>query len=239
MLLVSLEIRILVDGGLVLPEYRLLEESLQSIAWLAIGAVLVWRDQRYPNIVAHHGARILLALATLQVFLLQLLAANPIFTGEFVGNWLPIDVLFLAYAVPAACAFGLSVLLDREPPLARGAAIAGFVLLFAYITLEVKHAFEGGVMHALNITDSESYAYSIVWLVYAVVLLGLGIRFAQALLRYASLAILVVVALKVFLLDMSDLTGLYRVGSFLGLGLSLVGIGLVYQRFVFPRPAQG
>jgi uncharacterized membrane protein len=33
---------------------------------------------------------------------------------------------------------------------------------------------------------------------------------------------------------MADLTGLYRVASFLGLGLSLVGIGLVYQRFVFP-----
>ncbi len=235
-LLVSLEIRILVDGGLALPEYRLLEESLQSIAWLGIGSVLAWRDQRHPNPVAHYGARILLALAALQVFLLQLLAANPIFTGEFVGNWLPIDVLFLAYAIPAAFAFALSVLLDREPPLARIAAIAGFVLLFFYITLEVKHAFEGGVMHALNTTDAESYAYSIVWLVYAVVLLGLGIRFGQALLRYAALAILVVVALKVFLLDMSGLTGLYRVGSFLGLGLSLVGIGLVYQRFVFPRP---
>jgi len=37
---------------------------------------------------------------------------------------------------------------------------------------------------------------------------------------------------------MSDLTGLYRVGSFLGLGLSLVGIGLVYQRFVFPAPTK-
>jgi uncharacterized membrane protein len=71
-----------------------------------------------------------------------------------------------------------------------------------------------------------------------VALLALGIVTREPILRYASLAILLVVALKVFLLDMSDLTGLYRVGSFLGLGLSLVGIGLVYQRFVFPAPAK-
>jgi uncharacterized membrane protein len=39
---------------------------------------------------------------------------------------------------------------------------------------------------------------------------------------------------KVFVFDMADLTGLFRVASFLGLGLALVGIGYVYQRFVFP-----
>ena len=237
-LLVSLEIRILVTGNLRVPEYRLLEQSLQSISWLAIGTMLAWRDQRTPNPVSFYGARILLGLATLQVFLLQLLAANPTVTHEFIGTYLPIDLLFLAYAVPAAFAFAVSVLFNRggENLIARVAAIAGFVLLFAYITLEVRHAFQGGVLQLTNLNDSESYAYSVVWLIYAVALLGLGIFFRQAMLRYASLAILVVVALKVFLLDMGDLSGLYRVGSFLGLGLSLVGIGLVYQRFVFPRP---
>ncbi len=82
-------------------------------------------------------------------------------------------------------------------------------------------------------------AYSIVWLVYAVILLVLGIALSRSLLRYASLAVLIVTVLKVFLIDMAGLTGLYRVGSFLGLGLSLIGIGYIYQRFVFPRPALG
>jgi uncharacterized membrane protein len=47
------------------------------------------------------------------------------------------------------------------------------------------------------------------------------------------------VALKVFLFDMGALTGLYRAGSFLGLGVSLIGIGYLYQRFVFPPKAPG
>jgi len=43
---------------------------------------------------------------------------------------------------------------------------------------------------------------------------------------------------KVFLYDMSDLTGLFRVASFLGLGLTMIGIGYVYRRFVFRPPPQ-
>lgn len=42
---------------------------------------------------------------------------------------------------------------------------------------------------------------------------------------------------KVFLIDAAALTGLYRVASFLGLGVTLLAIGYAYQRFVFRRPA--
>ncbi len=35
------------------------------------------------------------------------------------------------------------------------------------------------------------------------------------------------------LVDASDLTGLYRVASFLGLGIALIGIGYLYQRILF------
>ena len=41
--------------------------------------------------------------------------------------------------------------------------------------------------------------------------------------------------LKVFFSDMDALTGLYRALSFLGLGATLVAIGYLYQRFVFPQ----
>lgn len=238
-LLVSLEIRFLVAGRLDAPHYTLLEQSLQSIAWLAIGSVLALHHLRSGNRVSFIGSRILLALATGQVFLIQLLSSNPMLTYEFVGNTPLIDVLFLAYAVPAAFAFWVASTLGRggEMQIAKFAATAGFILLFAYITLEVRHAFQGPILIAGSRSSAELYSYSVAWLIYAVVLLVLGIIFRQAMLRHASLAMLVIVALKVFLLDMGDLEGLYRVASFLGLGLSLVGIGLVYQRFVFPRPA--
>jgi len=47
---------------------------------------------------------------------------------------------------------------------------------------------------------------------------------------------------KAFLIDMSELTGVYRALSFMGLGIVLVAIGWLYQRLLFrkasPPPAQ-
>jgi uncharacterized membrane protein len=41
---------------------------------------------------------------------------------------------------------------------------------------------------------------------------------------------------KVFLFDLAGLQGILRAASFIGLGLALIGIGLVYQKLVFAKP---
>ena len=238
-LLVSLEIRLFVAGSIDARHYGLLEESLHAIAWMSIATALAAYTRRNVNAVLSTGALILAAAAAGQIVLLQLLVFNPILTGESVGSWPVLNVLFLAYAVPALFAFRFGAALEgtRYADAGRAAGVLGFILVFAYISLETTRAFEGPMFDWPHHGDAELYAYSIVWLVYAVILLALGIALAKSLLRYASLAVLIVTVLKVFLIDMAGLTGLYRVGSFLGLGLSLIGIGYIYQRFVFPRPA--
>ena len=70
---------------------------------------------------------------------------------------------------------------------------------------------------------------------YALVLLALGMRRQQSGLRWASLVLLVIVIGKLFLFDLSELQGLYRVASFLGLAVSLLLVSFAYQRFVFRR----
>ncbi|HSM96782.1 MAG TPA: DUF2339 domain-containing protein, partial [Rhizomicrobium sp.] len=233
-LLVSLEVRLFIAGSLAAQSYTLLEESVQSISWLAIGTGLALQDARRKSLVARYGSRILLGVATIQVVLLQLISANPMATGESVGTHMLIDTLTLAYLAPAIFAFFFAAS-ARDPmfPWQRlVAAIAGIVLLLAYISFEVRHAYHGPVLTTPDHGDAELYTYSVAWLVYGVVLLGAGMRTTQPLLRYAGLAILMLTSVKVFLVDMGDLTGLYRVASFLGLGLSLVGIGYLYQRFV-------
>ena len=66
-------------------------------------------------------------------------------------------------------------------------------------------------------------------------MLAAGITLRSLPLRVASAAVIVLTVLKVFLIDMSDLTGIYRALSFLGLGAVLIGIGWFYQRLLFPR----
>jgi len=70
------------------------------------------------------------------------------------------------------------------------------------------------------------------WLLYAAGLLGLGLVRQAPLLRIAGLVIGGIVAVKAFVFDMAQLTGLYRAASFLGLGASLMGLAYLYQRLV-------
>jgi uncharacterized membrane protein len=55
--------------------------------------------------------------------------------------------------------------------------------------------------------------------------------------RIAAGAVIGLTVAKVFLVDMSNLEGIWRALSFIGLGVVLVGIGYVYQRLLFPRAA--
>ena len=52
--------------------------------------------------------------------------------------------------------------------------------------------------------------------------------------RMASAAVVALTIGKVFLVDMADLTGIFRALSFIGLGAVLIGIALLYQRLLFP-----
>jgi uncharacterized membrane protein len=112
-------------------------------------------------------------------------------------------------------------------------ALVAALLAFAYATLSVRRLFKGeyiGLWSGLG--QWETYSYSALWLVMGVVLLTLGVRLKSQVLRIASAALISVAVLKVFLFDMSELEGVLRALSFIGLGGVLIGIGLFYQRLL-------
>jgi uncharacterized membrane protein len=110
------------------------------------------------------------------------------------------------------------------------------------VTLEVRHVFDPRFAGDPSDADGvELYAYSAAWLLFGLALLALGIWRRVPALRHAGMIMVCLVVAKVFLIDMSGLTGLLRVFSFLGLGAALIGLGYSYRRFVFaadePPPA--
>jgi uncharacterized membrane protein len=117
------------------------------------------------------------------------------------------------------------------------AATIAIVLALAYLTLEVRRLYHGPVLTSGPTTDAEQWTYSVVWLAFGVALLIAGIFLRSQPARLASAAVTTLTVAKVFLIDMSDLTGVWRALSFIGLGLVLVGIGWLYQRLLFPRRA--
>ena len=64
-----------------------------------------------------------------------------------------------------------------------------------------------------------------------------GIVTRGSVLRYGSAAVMLLAVAKVFLVDLAHLQDLYRVFSLFGLGVSLMLLAYLYQRFVFGAPA--
>ena len=154
---------------------------------------------------------------------------NPLLTNDPVAGGTLLNALIVAYALPGALTAWLGRRLASAPM--RLAAILWF---FAYFSLETRLWFHGAEIGADNgVTDPEIYAYSAVWLSLGLALLVYGVVRASREARYASAFFVVATTLKVFLYDFAGLEGALRAFSFIGLGLALIGIGLVYQKLVF------
>ena len=78
--------------------------------------------------------------------------------------------------------------------------------------------------------SGELYTYSVVWLIGAIISMLGGALISSPTVYRAGLALLGLVIAKLFIVDMSDLDGLLRIASFMGLGISLLGLYYLHQR---------
>jgi uncharacterized membrane protein len=238
-LLVFLEIRHAIYGGDVYYTIPSLTEfALEACAALTMAIGLERLRLRTNSIVHDVSAVLLTVFAGLVSVFGLLLFENPLLnTIEVGGSFL--NLLLLAYALPAI----LMLLLSYAVVGRRGAIYANTIaagsLLFAltYVTLEVRRLYHSPYLNWEKIGSAEQYTYSIAWLIFGVVLLGIGVLVNSQRARIASAVVIALTIAKAFLIDMSALTGIYRALSFICVGLVLVAIGWLYQRVLFRRRA--
>lgn len=236
-LLLAFEIRHFTTGGNVrgvavsLPEIGL---QVMTGCLIAIGAQRLSLTR--PGSVLRKGSMIVGVLSLAAGAFGLLLAVNPMLTWDSIGEGLLFNDLLPGYLLPALAAGALAALSRSRRPrwYVLGASIVSGLLAFAWITLQVRAAFHRPMLAGGVTGSTEWYSYSVVWLTCGVLLLLAGIRTGSRELRLGSAALIVLTVLKVFLSDMADLEGVLRALSFMGLGLVLVGIGLLYQRLLFP-----
>jgi uncharacterized membrane protein len=217
-----------------------LEASAHAVAWLGATIGLLYRLKHGPSLVPLWGSRILLLAASFVLLAGCLGTLNPLVTGKPLEGGPFFNTLILAYLLPAILIAFISGRLERIGWVSLKPLFGGFALLLAlaYLTLQTKRYFQGPLLVEQALSDAENYAYSAVWLAFAVVLLIAGIWRRQATWRYAGLIVAALVIVKVFALDMAGLPGLYRIASAMGLGLCLLGIGYLYARFLQPSPKE-
>ncbi len=244
-LLVYFEIRhFIYAGDPFAPRSALIEQGLLTIASLGFAIVLLRLDGGGASPVFRY-ASYLFGIASAAIAILGLgFAYNPLlqWRGAAISGGAFFNVLLLAYLVPGLMALLLGRMADGVRPrwYVMGARVLAMALLFGYITLQVRRAFQGPIIGFSRYTsDGEWYAYSAVWLVFGIILLAYGLWRKSVEIRIASAFFIVLSVVKVFLFDLSGLDGILRALSFIGLGGVLIGIGLVYQKWVFKRPAPG
>ncbi|HXZ45729.1 MAG TPA: DUF2339 domain-containing protein [Pseudolabrys sp.] len=238
-LLAVLEIRHYMNSGNIFRQSAALAEvAMQVSVGLAMSIGLERLRMRTNSIVHNAGALLIFVLTVAAIVFGLVLALNPMLTGRPVGGTF-FNMILLGYGIPALLAAILALIARNSRPLAYriAAATAAVGLSVMYLGLEVRTLYHGEILTRGFTSDAEQYTYSAVWLIFGVLLLVAGFLLRSQPTRLASAAVVTLTIAKVFLIDMADLTGIFRAISFIGLGAVLVGIGWLYQRLLFPaRP---
>jgi uncharacterized membrane protein len=238
--LVFFEIRHALNGGdIASPATRLTEVGLQTTSALVFGIGLTLIGGRKPPLVYRVATGISGVLAGVAaVFGLFGSGANPLITDEALAGGTFFNELILGYALPALAAAALAIVARPISPLkARIAAAGALTLVFAYASLQTRAWFMGErIGFDRGASDAEITAYSAVWLVLGLAALAYGVLRGSKEARIGSAVFVLMATLKVFLYDLAGVDGAWRAISFMGLGLTLIGVGFVYQRLIFPKP---
>lgn len=236
LLTVAMLVRHAMNGGVITSNApTLAEQAIYTLISLGGAAIMVALDMRSPSAVLRYGSLGMGVLSVLFILAQHFVVLNPLFTDEATGRIPFFNLLFLAYLLPAAAAAGLAFYARGKRPKWYSAmlALVAALLAFAYATLSVRRLFQGeNIALWAGLGQVETYTYSALWLAMGVGLLVAGVTLKSQVLRIASAALISIAVAKVFLFDMSELEGVLRALSFIGLGAVLIGIGLFYQRLL-------
>jgi uncharacterized membrane protein len=204
-----------------------------TISWLVESAVLLWVSVRTQTSFLRY-----LASAALSLGILRLL-----FFDHFRTEMLVFNLRFFTYLVAIAvlggiAAFGKQHASEKEMPFIYLSVVGLNLLALIALTLEVSDYFSRRITEAganrfafyHQLALGRDFTYSAVWLVYGAALMTVGFRKRSAFVRWQALVLIAFTIGKVFVYDVSQLGGSYRILSFIALGAVLLGISFIYQR---------
>lgn len=227
------------NGDVFHPGSGHVEAGLLTLLALALSLTMAQFNLRKSNPVFDTASMIFGAGSIAFASFGLMLVTNPLFSGATIGGTTIFSSLLPAYLLPGIAALFVARHARGLRPewYVRAAGVLGVVLVVSYVSLEVRHAFQGPTISwYLSTPAAEHWAHSFAWLILGIVFLGYGLIRHSLEARIASAALIVLAALKITLFDLAGIGGLWRAMSFLCLGAVLIGIGLVYQKIVFAKP---
>jgi len=209
------------------------EQILLTCNWLALGCVYLHRARIAGSLTKlYQIAGGVLAGGAGFISVKTLLDDNPLLSSIYIGELPVFNWLFLLWLVPAGLTIWLYSLIKpinaKVAPFVLG--VAGLLGLIA-INSFIRQYWQGPYIYlSKGASNAELYSYSIIWLILGAGTVILGHLKNLLLIQKIGLGLLAAVIVKVFLIDMANLTGLLKALSFIGLGLSLVGLSWLFQK---------
>lgn len=212
--------------------------SVDRFVALAVAERALWEALLVGGaaLALHFGRRrIALSLASISLLhaaIYSMLYHNPLWAAQWVGPLPLLNLLPLAYAPPLAALWLLGRIGVADELAERLRRLAPAIPIALLVFSLLRQMFEGAILSNPGVTSGEDIARSVLAVLLGIGFLLWGIARKSRDWRILSLAVMIAAVGKVFLLDAAGLDGLARIGSFLALGLSLIGIGWLYSRFL-------
>ena len=206
-----------------------LSEEWTAIAWAAEAAVLMWTGFRVRMWAIRTAGFIMFAIVGLRLLAWPLAIEHSLWSAGF----------FVGMATVVCAIVALWLAREHEDDVVAGErapfgvlAVGANVLLLVTLTRETTLWFDlrDGGRPGFDTMLAQSLSVSLLWTVYACALVVSGVRLKSPLLRWQGLALFGVTTAKVFLADLSELAGFYRVMSAIVLGVVLLIVSFFYQR---------
>ena len=221
------------------------DQRLVTVGWAIYGALLVW----ISFMVKFHSIRFF-AYGVFALTALKLLYEDTPVEALTHDPVLNLRVLAFSVSIVALCfsAFLIWKSPQRLTTYERDswavypilAGLANFLTIWI-LTAEALSYFdhriatvrfmEGSREGITGLENAQNLSLTVLWAVYALVLLAVGIIGKLRAVRLAGLALLTIPVAKVFVYDVFQLEQAYRVAAFIGLGALLLIGGYLYQRF--------
>jgi uncharacterized membrane protein len=211
-----------------------------TIGWIVESAVLLWVADRIKSELLNAFAIGALALGVARLLWIDdYHSTQLIFNARMATHALAVVVL----GVVAWCAS------KREDETARGAAAIAVVALNALALIALSrevadyYARQIAALHpqpgAFNLANwgqsrslalARDFTYSALWMAYGAMLMIVGFWRKSAFVRWQALLLIAATTVKVFVYDTSQLDHIYRILSFIVLGVLLLTVSFAYQR---------
>ena len=195
-----------------------------TMAWSLEFLALSWIAQRMRNTVAGFAAILVSALVWVRLAGIDSWIYNDQHSYTLLWN-----ARFLTFLVAAVCSW-LAAYWSRPHPAALIEYVAGHVIMLWGLTME-DLGWAARNSTAPNLVSIETVSISILFAVYAVILVSVGVATRMAINRIAGLGLIGFVVAKLYLFDVWQLGRVYRISAFVALGALLLATSFLYSHF--------